>query len=69
MANESESLLVDMKALKMLMILQLLRSGVRQGQIAAMLGISDATMSRMLPKGIAKSVSKGAPIAAIEGLD
>lgn len=50
----------DLKAIKMLLILQLLRSGVRQSQIAAMLGISDATMSRMLPKGISKSVSRKA---------
>lgn len=69
MAKEGDDLVAEMKALKMLMILQLLRSGVKQGQIAAMLGISDATMSRMLPKGIAKSVSKGAGAPAIEGMD
>ena len=68
-AKEEDNLLAEMKALKMLMILQLLRSGVRQGQIAAMLGISDATMSRMLPRGIAKSVSKGGYASAVEGLD
>lgn len=60
MAKEIENLAAEMKAVKMLMILQLIRSGVRQSQIAAMLGISEATMSRMLPKGIGKSVSKGA---------
>ena len=60
MAKEAEELAADIRAIKMLMILQLLRSGVRQSQIAAMLGVSEATMSRMLPKGIGKSVSKGA---------
>lgn len=60
MAKETDDLLAEMKALKMLMILELLRSGVRQSQIAAMLGVSEATMSRMLPKGIAKNVSRGA---------
>ena len=60
MANEAEELAADIRAIKMLMILQLLRSGIRQSQIAAMLGVSEATMSRMLPKGIAKSVAKGA---------
>jgi hypothetical protein len=35
------------------MILQLLRQGVKQSQITAMLGVSEATMSRMRPKGTA----------------
>jgi DNA-binding transcriptional regulator LsrR (DeoR family) len=58
MAKEADDLLGELRALKMLMILQLLRQGVKQGQIAAMLGISEPTMSRMLPKGISKSVLK-----------
>jgi DNA-binding transcriptional regulator LsrR (DeoR family) len=52
-AKDSEELLSEMRAVKMLMILQLLRQGVKQSQIAAMLGVSEATMSRMLPKGTA----------------
>lgn len=56
-----------MRALKMLMILQLLRQGVKQSQVAAMLGVSEPTMSRMLPKGIAKGVLKGAPASVAEG--
>lgn len=59
MAKETDDLLSEIRALKMLMILQLLRQGVKQGQIAATLGISEATMSRMLPKGTASAV-KGA---------
>lgn len=66
---KGEDLLSEMKALKMLMILQLLRSGVKQSQIAAMLGISEATMSRMLPKGITKSVSKSPAVVGGEGFD
>ena len=66
MPKETDDFLTEMRALKMLMILQLLRQGVKQGQIAAMLGISDATISRMLPKGIAKSVSKGGAAAIVE---
>jgi DNA-binding transcriptional regulator LsrR (DeoR family) len=69
MAKETDDLLSEIRALKMLMILQLLRQGVKQGQIAAMLGVSDATMSRMLPKGIAKTVSKGATAVAAEGAE
>lgn len=65
MAKEGEELLAEIRAVKMLLILQLLRFGVRQSQIAAMLGISEATMSRMLPNGITKSLSKmPAPIGA-----
>jgi DNA-binding transcriptional regulator LsrR (DeoR family) len=59
MPKETDDLLSEMRALKMLMILQLLRQGVRQSQIAAILGISESTMSRMLPKGAASAV-KGA---------
>lgn len=69
MAKEKDDLADELRALKMLMILQLLRQGVKQGQIAAMLGISEATMSRMLPKGIAKSVAKGSAALATEGVD
>ena len=59
MAKETDEVLSELRALKMLMILQLLRQGVKQGQVAAMLGVSEPTMSRMLPKGVAKSVAKG----------
>ena len=49
----AKELLSEMKSVKMLQILQLLGMGMKQKQIALMLGISDATMSRMLPKGLA----------------
>lgn len=42
----------ELKDIKMLMILQLLNAGVRQKQIAAALGVSEATVSRLLPKGL-----------------
>jgi DNA-directed RNA polymerase specialized sigma subunit len=44
--------------IKRLMILQLLLSGASQAQIALMLGISEATMSRMLPKGLTAAIRK-----------
>ncbi|GLS02595.1 hypothetical protein GCM10007859_26220 [Brevundimonas denitrificans] len=59
MAKEKDEVADELRALKMLMILQLLRQGVKQSQIAAVLGVSEATMSRMLPTGITKAVSKG----------
>ena len=64
--EKDDLLLTEMRAIKMLLILQLLRQGVKQGQVALMLGVSEASMSRMLPKGIAKSVSKGV-VSAVAG--
>jgi DNA-binding transcriptional regulator LsrR (DeoR family) len=68
MTKETDDFLGELRALKMLMILQLLRQGAKQGQIAAMLGVSERTISRMLPKGIAKGASKAAA-AFPEGAD
>ena len=48
----------ELRDLKMLMILQLLNAGVRQRQIAAALGVSEATISRLLPKGLQVGKSK-----------
>jgi DNA-binding transcriptional regulator LsrR (DeoR family) len=48
----------ELRDLKMLMILQLLNAGVRQRQIAAALGVSEATVSRLLPKGLQASKAK-----------
>jgi DNA-binding transcriptional regulator LsrR (DeoR family) len=67
MPKEADDLLVEIRALKKLMILQLLSQGVKQGQIATMLGVSEATMSRMLPKGIAKKLSKNTSGLAVQG--
>ena len=57
--KDSKLLLEEFQSLKRLFILQLLGQGFKQRQIAAMLGISEATMSRMIPKGLTKSVAKG----------
>jgi predicted transcriptional regulator len=38
----------ELQSIKMLLILQLLESGVRQSVIASFLGVSEATVSRML---------------------
>lgn len=69
MVKEEDTLLTEVRAVKMLLILDLLRKGVKQGQIALMLGVSEASMSRMLPKGIARSVQKGSGVSAAEGGD
>lgn len=66
MAKEKDELIEEMRSIKLLLVLQLLRQGVRQSQIAALLGISEATMSRMLPKGLSKGVAKGNPLGGLE---
>jgi transcriptional regulator len=55
-ANETSSLLEEMQAVKKLLMLQLLAMGYKQKHIAAALGTSEATLSRMLPKGISKDI-------------
>lgn len=54
-----ESLLVELGAIKKLLVLQALASGYKQKHIAATLGISDATLSRMLPKGVHRESGRG----------
>lgn len=48
----------ELRSIKMLLILQALATGCQQKHIAAALGVSDATLSRMLPKGFAKEIAK-----------
>jgi predicted transcriptional regulator len=57
--NESvQELLDEMRSVKMLLILQLLSTGVKQKQVAMMLNVSEATMSRLIPKGLAKTFER-----------
>jgi DNA-binding transcriptional regulator YdaS (Cro superfamily) len=59
-----ESLADEMHSVKMLLILQALALGCQQKHVAAAIGVSDATLSRMFPKGFAKEIAK---IAASRG--
>lgn len=43
-----EAALKELQSIKMLLVLQLLESGVKQSVIASFLGVSEATVSRML---------------------
>jgi DNA-directed RNA polymerase specialized sigma subunit len=50
-----KELLLELQAIKKLLIMQLLKSDSSQKEIATMLGVSEATMSRMMPrKGVDK---------------
>ena len=60
MKDDQDKLYREMKDVKTLLILQLLRMGVTQSQIASALGISKAKMSGMLPKGLGMALRKKA---------
>lgn len=60
--GDAKMLIEEMQSVKKLLMLQLLATGYKQKHIAAALGVSEATLSRMLPKGITKEVPrKSAP--------
>jgi DNA-binding transcriptional regulator LsrR (DeoR family) len=56
--DNDDKLVDELRAVKMLLILQSLALGCQQKQIAAALGVSDATLSRMLPKGFSREIAK-----------
>lgn len=56
--KQAKALIDEIGEIKRLLILQLLNNGTQQKDIALMLGTSDATVSRMIPKGITKKSSK-----------
>jgi DNA-binding transcriptional regulator LsrR (DeoR family) len=53
-----KSLVEEMRSIKMLLILQAMALGCQQKHVAAALGVSEATLSRMFPKGFAKDMAK-----------
>lgn len=56
--GDSKALIEEMQAIKKLLMLQLLAMGYKQKHLAAALGVSQATLSRMLPKGFSKDLPK-----------
>lgn len=61
MDNEDNKLLLltsEIQSVKNLLILQALALGCQQKHIAAVLGVSEPTLSRMFPKGFAKEMAK-----------
>lgn len=54
-------LVQEMQWVRKLLTLQVLAAGYKQKHIAAALGVSEATMSRMMPKGLPtlKAISAG----------
>lgn len=58
METNSNEVLEELRAVKMMLILNALAQGCQQKHVAAALGVSDATLSRMFPKGFAKEIAK-----------
>ncbi len=60
MTDEGEKALIqELQWVRKLLMLQALASGYKQKHLAAALGVSNATISRMMPKGFAKDVPVG----------
>jgi DNA-binding transcriptional regulator LsrR (DeoR family) len=57
--KQTDPVLSELVAIKQLLVVGLLRAGMQQSQIAAAMGISDATLSRTFPKGLLKSLRSG----------
>jgi DNA-binding NarL/FixJ family response regulator len=56
--NSGNEVIDELRSVKMLLILQALATGCQQKHIAAALGVSESTLSRILPKGFAKEIAK-----------
>ena len=67
--KQADELIAEMRAVKRLLILQLLKADVPQKQIASMLEVSEATMSRMISKAASarKRGGQGANEGASDG--
>lgn len=58
-SSEQEKILAELEAIKKLHILELLTKGFSQSQIALTLGTSQASISRMFPKGAVRKGRNG----------
>jgi hypothetical protein len=52
------SIVEELQDIKMLLVLQSLALGCQQKHVAAALSVSEATLSRMFPKGFARDLAK-----------
>ncbi len=57
---DAKALIEEMRSVKMLLILHLLAMGYKQKDIAGAINVSEATLSRMLPKGVSRDVPRKA---------
>lgn len=59
--SDAKTLIVEIQSVKKLLMLHLLKLGYKQTHLAAALGVSEATVSRMLPKGLPKGAAVREP--------
>jgi len=58
-ANDGlKALVAELQSVKMLLMLQALAMGYKQKHLASALGVSEATLSRMMPKGFSKGLAR-----------
>jgi DNA-binding transcriptional regulator LsrR (DeoR family) len=65
--EDIKTLLQEMQWVRKLLMLQALAAGYKQKHLAAALGVSNATISRMMPKGFAKEMAAGRTAAGTTG--
>lgn len=53
-----KALIAELQSVKLLLMLQALAMGYKQKHLASVLGVSEATLSRMMPKGFSKERAK-----------
>ena len=58
-SGSSDGVLEELSAIKRLIVVALARDGVKQDVLASALGVSQASVSRMLPEGTKKAESRG----------
>lgn len=57
--TQTDPMLQELAAIKQLLIVGLIRDGVKQRHIAAALGVHESQISRSLPKGFATAMKNG----------
>jgi predicted XRE-type DNA-binding protein len=53
-----KALIAELQSVKMLLMLQALAMGYKQKHLASVLGVSEATVSRMMPRGFSKELAR-----------
>jgi DNA-binding transcriptional regulator YdaS (Cro superfamily) len=66
MNDELKTLVQEMTWVRKLLMLQALAVGYKQKQLAATLGVSEATLSRMIPKSVSRPIQTAASGEASE---
>jgi DNA-binding Xre family transcriptional regulator len=55
--DDMKALVQEMQWVRKLLMVQMLKSGCKQKHLASALGVSNATLNRMMPKGLVKEIT------------